>query len=178
MVPLPASHVVQRSLGRMVQQLGERPRLKNVFLWYLRVLFAFGKCVRCFFWQREGTHCQHLEAGSFTCQPTIHPRVAHPRWSGTISETVLHANQEGVGLRTKSICETSHVCMSSMKKHDGTRTSCFALPSCVCVSIEFFRRWRDYPALHAWLRDVYHLPGVAETIDIDGVRNSYFAQLL
>ncbi|CAM9273559.1 unnamed protein product, partial [Hapterophycus canaliculatus] len=40
------------------------------------------------------------------------------------------------------------------------------------------KRWRDYPALHAWLRDVYQLPGVAETIDVDGVRKSYFAQLL
>ncbi|CAN0553600.1 unnamed protein product, partial [Ectocarpus sp. 8 AP-2014] len=35
----------------------------------------------------------------------------------------------------------------------------------------------DYPALYAWLRDVYQLPGVAETIDIDGCRRSYFAQL-
>eukprot|EP00752_Nemacystus_decipiens_P011878 g10533.t1 len=39
------------------------------------------------------------------------------------------------------------------------------------------RRWRDYPALHAWLRDVYQLPGVADTIDIDGCRRSYFSQL-
>eukprot|EP00904_Undaria_pinnatifida_P012182 jgi/Undpi1/8094/HiC_scaffold_24.g10566.m1 len=39
------------------------------------------------------------------------------------------------------------------------------------------KRWRDYPSLNAWLRDVYQLPGVAETIDIDGCRKSYFAQL-
>ncbi|CAM9833960.1 unnamed protein product [Ectocarpus sp. 4 AP-2014] len=39
------------------------------------------------------------------------------------------------------------------------------------------KRWRDYPALYAWLRDVYQLSGVAETIDIDGCRRSYFAQL-
>ncbi|CAN0517718.1 unnamed protein product, partial [Scytosiphon promiscuus] len=40
------------------------------------------------------------------------------------------------------------------------------------------RRWRDYPSLNAWLRDVYQLPGVADTIDIDSCRQSYFAQLL
>eukprot|EP00903_Cladosiphon_okamuranus_P014643 g13578.t1 len=39
------------------------------------------------------------------------------------------------------------------------------------------KRWRDYPALHAWLRDAYQLPGVADTVDIDGCRRSYFSQL-
>ncbi|CAN0175843.1 unnamed protein product [Ascophyllum nodosum] len=39
------------------------------------------------------------------------------------------------------------------------------------------KRWRDFPSLYAWLRDVYQLPGVAETIDIEGARRSYFAQL-
>ena len=49
------------------------------------------------------------------------------------------------------------------------------------LGMDFFaclRRWRDFPSLYAWLRDVYQLPGVAETIDIEGARRSYFAQLL
>lgn len=40
------------------------------------------------------------------------------------------------------------------------------------------RRWLDFPSLYAWLRDVYQLPGVADTIDVDAARRSYFAQLL
>ncbi|CAM9465537.1 unnamed protein product [Discosporangium mesarthrocarpum] len=39
------------------------------------------------------------------------------------------------------------------------------------------RRLRDFPSLHGWLRDVYQLPGVAETFDLDDARRSYFSQL-
>ena len=39
------------------------------------------------------------------------------------------------------------------------------------------RRVGDLPHLEAWMRDFYLLPGVPETVDVDGYRSSYFGQL-
>jgi len=39
------------------------------------------------------------------------------------------------------------------------------------------RRVADMPNLRAWMRDFYLLPGVRETVDVDGYRTSYFGQL-
>ena len=39
------------------------------------------------------------------------------------------------------------------------------------------RRVGDLPHLEAWMRDFYLLPGVRETVDVDGYRTSYFGQL-
>jgi putative glutathione S-transferase len=39
------------------------------------------------------------------------------------------------------------------------------------------RRVADMPNLNAWMRDFYLLPGVSETVDVDGYRTSYFGQL-
>lgn len=39
------------------------------------------------------------------------------------------------------------------------------------------RRVADLPNLSAWMRDVYLLPGVAETVDVRGYLTSYFGQL-
>ena len=39
------------------------------------------------------------------------------------------------------------------------------------------RRVADMPNLNAWMRDFYLLPGVSETVDVDGYRSSYFGQL-
>lgn len=39
------------------------------------------------------------------------------------------------------------------------------------------RRVGDLPHLQAWMRDFYLLPGVKETVDVDGYRSSYFGQL-
>jgi len=36
------------------------------------------------------------------------------------------------------------------------------------------RRIVDYPHLHRWLRDVYHIPGVAETCDMDHIKQHYY----
>lgn len=38
-------------------------------------------------------------------------------------------------------------------------------------------RVRDLPNLQGWLQDLYLLPGVAGTMDVDGFRESYFGQL-
>ena len=38
-------------------------------------------------------------------------------------------------------------------------------------------RVADFPSLHAWMRDVYSLPGVAATVDLDACRRSYFGSL-
>lgn len=35
----------------------------------------------------------------------------------------------------------------------------------------------DYPHIHKWLQFIYQLPNVRNTIDIDGLRRSYFLQL-
>ena len=39
------------------------------------------------------------------------------------------------------------------------------------------RRVADMPNLRAWMQDFYLLPGVRETVDVDGYRTSYFGQL-
>ena len=39
------------------------------------------------------------------------------------------------------------------------------------------RRVADFPALQAWMQDVWLLPGVAATVDVEGVRQSYHRQL-
>ena len=39
------------------------------------------------------------------------------------------------------------------------------------------RRVADLPHLRAWMRDVYLIPGVAETVDVRGYLASYFGQL-
>lgn len=36
------------------------------------------------------------------------------------------------------------------------------------------RRLKDYPALSAWTRDVYQLPGVAQTVDLEDARRHYY----
>ena len=36
------------------------------------------------------------------------------------------------------------------------------------------RKLKDYPALSAWTRDVYQLPGVAQTVNLDDVRRHYY----
>jgi putative glutathione S-transferase len=36
------------------------------------------------------------------------------------------------------------------------------------------RQWRDYPRLQAWLRDVYAVPGVAETVDLAQIKRHYY----
>ncbi len=35
----------------------------------------------------------------------------------------------------------------------------------------------DYPNISAWLRDIYRLPGVAETCDLDATRRNYYENL-
>lgn len=73
---------------------------------------------------------------------------------------------------------TERIGFADLSKHNCRyRTQDPMLPY-VSHIFQPIRRWRDYPYLHAWLRDVYQLPGVAETIDIDSCRRSYFAQLL
>lgn len=37
------------------------------------------------------------------------------------------------------------------------------------------RRVQDYPSLWAWLRDLYQLPGVSDTVDLDAYRESFFS---
>ncbi|CAM9160868.1 unnamed protein product [Choristocarpus tenellus] len=39
------------------------------------------------------------------------------------------------------------------------------------------KRFSDFPSLQLWLRDVYQLPGVAGTFDLEDARRSYFSQL-
>ena len=36
------------------------------------------------------------------------------------------------------------------------------------------RQWRDYPRLQAWLRDVYAVPGIAETVDLAQIKRHYY----
>ena len=36
------------------------------------------------------------------------------------------------------------------------------------------RQWRDYPALSAWVADVYQWPGVAETVDLGEIKRHYY----
>jgi putative glutathione S-transferase len=36
------------------------------------------------------------------------------------------------------------------------------------------RRVADYPNLHAYLRDLYQLPGIAETVDFDHIKRHYY----
>ncbi|CAN8071272.1 unnamed protein product [Agarophyton chilense] len=35
----------------------------------------------------------------------------------------------------------------------------------------------DYPAISAWMRDIYNLPRVAETCDLEATRNNYYTSL-
>ena len=39
------------------------------------------------------------------------------------------------------------------------------------------RHVSSFPALQAWMRDVYQLPGIAATVDVEAVRESYYQQL-
>ncbi len=39
------------------------------------------------------------------------------------------------------------------------------------------RRIADYPHLSGYLRDLYQLPGIAETCDIDAVKRDYYGNL-
>ncbi|MFP5450521.1 MAG: glutathione S-transferase family protein, partial [Thermoleophilia bacterium] len=36
------------------------------------------------------------------------------------------------------------------------------------------RRIADYPALSGYLRDLYQVPGVAETVDFDHIKRHYY----
>ena len=36
------------------------------------------------------------------------------------------------------------------------------------------RQWRDYPNLENWLRDIYQMPGIAETVDLDHIKRHYY----
>lgn len=36
------------------------------------------------------------------------------------------------------------------------------------------RRWADFPNLDNWLRDVFQMPGVAETVDLDQIKRHYY----
>jgi glutathionyl-hydroquinone reductase len=36
------------------------------------------------------------------------------------------------------------------------------------------RRIADYPHLHRYLKDLYHLPGIAETVDFDHIKRHYY----
>ena len=36
------------------------------------------------------------------------------------------------------------------------------------------REIRNYPALNRYLRELYHLPGVAETVDIFHIKHHYY----
>ena len=38
------------------------------------------------------------------------------------------------------------------------------------------REIRDYPALSRYLRELYHLPGVAETVDFFHIKHHYYAE--
>jgi len=39
------------------------------------------------------------------------------------------------------------------------------------------KRIGDYPNLSMWLREVYQLPGIRETVDLPGVIRSYYVQV-
>ena len=36
------------------------------------------------------------------------------------------------------------------------------------------KHWWDYPNLENWLRDVYQMPGIAETVDLDHIKRHYY----
>ncbi|MXI47084.1 glutathione S-transferase family protein [Pseudomonas moraviensis] len=36
------------------------------------------------------------------------------------------------------------------------------------------KRWDDYPNLANWLRDIYQMPGIAETVDMDEIKQHYY----
>ena len=42
------------------------------------------------------------------------------------------------------------------------------------TSSAIFREIRDYPALSRYLRELYHLPGVAETVDFFHIKHHYY----
>jgi putative glutathione S-transferase len=37
------------------------------------------------------------------------------------------------------------------------------------------RRWADYPNLSGWLRELFQIPGIAATVDMDHIRTHYYA---
>lgn len=36
------------------------------------------------------------------------------------------------------------------------------------------RHWRDYPNLDNWLRDIYQIAGISETVDLDQIKRHYY----
>lgn len=36
------------------------------------------------------------------------------------------------------------------------------------------KHWWDYPNLQNWLRDIYQMPGIAETVDLDHIKRHYY----
>ncbi|KIZ42592.1 MULTISPECIES: glutathione S-transferase family protein [Rhodopseudomonas] len=36
------------------------------------------------------------------------------------------------------------------------------------------KHWWDYPNLDNWLRDIYQMPGIAETVDLDHIKRHYY----
>lgn len=36
------------------------------------------------------------------------------------------------------------------------------------------KHWWDYPNLENWLRDIYQMPGIAETVDLDHIKRHYY----